>query len=105
MGKFDGLILKIVLGIFAATNFVTCIITTDFRVLITLNFLLAVICFGFFLFVGSVVSGLSRDFAISRKDARKLVGEYFSYYKNIERISIDEYLERSLNVGNNGGNK
>ena len=105
MGKIEGLVLKIFLGFFAATNFVACIITTDLKVLIPLNVLLAAVCFGLFLFMESVVSGLSRDFAISKKDARKLVGEYFRYYKNIERIPIDEYLERSLHVGNDGGNQ
>lgn len=99
MGKIDGLILKISLGVFAATNFVTCIITTDFKVLVPVNFVVAVVCFGIFLFMESKISGLSSDLGISKRDARKLVGDYFDYYKNVERISIDEYLDRSLPEG------
>jgi hypothetical protein len=95
MGKIDGLILKISLGIFAATNLAACIVTTDPKVLIPLNVVVALICFGMFLFVESRVSGLSRELGISKKQARKLVGDYFDYYKNVERITIDEYLERS----------
>lgn len=92
----DLLILKICLGIFAATNFVACIITTDFKVLATLNILVAVLCLCIFLFMESKFSGLAIDLGISKKDARKLVREYFNYYKNVERISIYEYFDKSL---------
>ena len=94
MGKIEGLILKIALGAFAATNFVICIITTDLRVLIPLNLLVAVIFIAVYCFIASNISGLSRDLGISRREAGKLVGDYFAYYKNVERISIDEYLKR-----------
>jgi hypothetical protein len=93
MGKIDCLIMKISLGIFAAANFVFCIITTDVKVLIPLNLLVAVICFCIFLFFKSKVSELSTDLGITKKEASKLVGEYFDYYKNVERIPIDEYLK------------
>lgn len=96
MDKINYLILKIILGIFAATNFVACIITTDFKVLFILNCLVAVACFSIFFFIDSNISGLSRDLGISKKDASKLVGKYFVYYKNVEKITIDEYLKRSL---------
>ena len=95
MGKIEGLILKIALGVFVATNFVVCIITTDLRVLIPLNILVAVIFIAVYCFIASNISGLSRDLGISRREAGKLVGDYFSYYKNVERISIDEYLKRT----------
>lgn len=95
MGKINRLILKIVLGIFAATNFIACIMTTDYRVLLPLNILLAVVCFGAFRYIDANVSGLSKDLGISREDARVLIGDYFAYYKNVEKISIDEYLKRS----------
>ncbi len=95
MGKIEGLILKIALGVFAATNFVACIITIDLRVLIPLNILVAVIFIVVYCFIASNISGLSRDLGISRREAGKLVGDYFSYYKNVERISIDEYLKRT----------
>jgi hypothetical protein len=94
MGKIEGLILKIALGVFAATNFIICIITTDLRVLIPLNILVAVIFIAVYCFIASNISGLSRDLGISRREAGKLVGDYFAYYKNVERISIDEYLKR-----------
>ena len=93
MEKFNGLIWKIILGIFAATNFVACIITTDFQALVTVNVVVAVGCFGIILFMESKFSALAADLAISKKAARKLVGDYFIYYKNVERITIDEYLE------------
>ena len=99
MEKMNCLILKICLGIFAVTNFVACIVTTDFKVLVPLNMLAAVICLGIFFFMESKFSGLAMDLGISKKDARKLVGEYFNYYKNVERISIYEYFDRSLNNG------
>jgi hypothetical protein len=97
MGNINGLILKIFLGVFAAINFAACIITTDFKVLVPLNLVVAIICFGIYLFIESNISGLAKDLGISKKDASKLVGEYFVYYKNVERIPIDEYLKRSLN--------
>jgi hypothetical protein len=95
MGKIECLVLKIILGIFAAANLFTCIFTTDFVVLVTLNVLLAAGCLGVFLFVQRNISGLSKDLGISRKEANKLVGDYFAYYKNVEKISIDEYLKIS----------
>jgi hypothetical protein len=95
MGRIESLILKIALGVFAATNFVVCIITTDLRVLIPLNILVAVIFIAIYCFIASNISGLSRDLGISRREAGKLVGDYFAYYKNVERISIDEYLKRN----------
>ena len=98
MGKIEGMILKIALGVFAATNFVTCIITTDFRVLVPLNILVAIIFFSVFRFIASNISGLSRDLGISRREAGKLVGDYFAYYKNVEKISIDEYLKKSPTI-------
>jgi hypothetical protein len=95
MGKLDGLVLKISLGIFAVVNFVACIITTDPKVLVPLNVLAAAICGGMFLFMEGKVAGLARDLGISKKAARRLIGEYFDYYKNVERVSIDDYLDRS----------
>jgi DNA polymerase I-like protein with 3'-5' exonuclease and polymerase domains len=47
----------------------------------------------------SKFSGLAIDLGISKKSARRLVREYFDYYKNVERISIYEYVDRSLNNG------
>jgi hypothetical protein len=94
MSKIGFLIVKICLGIFAATNFAACIVTTEARVLIPLNCVVAVICCGIFLFMESKVAGLARDLGITRAAARKLVGDYFDYYKNVERVSIDEYLEK-----------
>jgi hypothetical protein len=99
MGKMDWLIMKIFLGIFAATNFVACIITTDAKVLVPLNILVAAICLCIFLFLESKFSGIAMDLGISKKDARKLVREYFDYYKNVERISIYEYFEKFLTEG------
>lgn len=98
MGNFNALVLKIALGTFAATNFVACIITTDLKVLIPLNLFVAIICFGIYFFIASNISGLARDLGISKKVASKLVGEYFFYYKNVERISIDEYLKKLPNA-------
>jgi hypothetical protein len=95
MGRLDWLVLKICLGMFAVANFIACIITTDIKVLVPLNVLVALLCFCIFLFMESKVSGLSRDFGISKRAARKLIGNYFAYYKNVERITIDEYLERT----------
>jgi hypothetical protein len=95
MGKIDCLILKICLGIIAATNFVACIITTDIKVLIPLNIVVVVICFSIFLFMESKYSGLAADLGISKKEARKLISDYFNYYKNVERISIYEYFDRT----------
>jgi hypothetical protein len=86
------------LGVLAATNFVVCIITTDLRVLIPLNLLVAVIFISIFRVIASNISGLSRDLGISRRAAGKLVGDYFAYYKNVERISIDEYLKRTPTI-------
>ena len=99
MGKIEGLILKIALGVFAAANFVVCIITIDLRVLIPLNILVAVIFIAVYCFIASNISGLSRDLGISRREASKLVGDYFAYYKNVERISIDEYLKKTSQEG------
>ena len=105
MGKFNCLVLKIILGIFAATNFVSCIITTDFQVLVTVNIVVAVVCSGIFLFIESKFSALAIDLAISKKAARKLVGDYFVYYKNVERVTIDEYLEILSGLEKAGLNK
>jgi len=95
----DSLIWKICFGIFAATNFVACIITTDFKVLFLLNMVVTVFCLCIFLYMESKFSGLAIDLGISKKSARKLVREYFNYYKNVERISIYEYFDRSLHNG------
>ena len=95
----DYLIWKICFGIFAATNFVACIITTDFKVLFLLNMVVTGFCLCIFLYMESKFSGLAIDLGISKKSARKLVREYFDYYKNVERISIYEYFDRSLNNG------
>jgi DNA polymerase I-like protein with 3'-5' exonuclease and polymerase domains len=43
---------------------------------------------------------LAEDLGISKKEARKLVREYFNYYKNVERISVYEYYDRSLTKEN-----
>lgn len=94
MGNLNALVLKIVLGILAATNFVACIVTTELKVLLILNGCVAAVCFGIFLFVGTHVSRLAKDLGLSKGDAAKLVGEYFVYYKNVERIPIDEYLKK-----------
>ena len=61
--------------------------------------LVAVVCLCIFLYMESKFSGLAIDLGISKKSARKLVREYFDYYKNVERISIYEYFDRSLNNG------
>jgi len=97
----DRLILKICVGMFAATNFVACIISTELKVLIPLNILVAVVCLCIFLFMESKFSGLAMDLGISKKDARKLVREYFNYYKNVERVSVYEYFDRSLTKDEN----
>lgn len=99
MGKFDGLILKISLGIFAAVNFVVCIVTTDFRVLVPLNLLLAALCLGLFFFIASRCSALAAELGISRQAAKQLVRDYFVYYKNVEKVSLDEYLARAPGFG------
>jgi hypothetical protein len=101
MEKMDRLILKICVGMFAATNFVACIISTELKVLIPLNILVAVVCLCIFLFMESKFSGLAMDLGISKKDARKLVREYFNYYKNVERVSVYEYFDRSLTKDEN----
>jgi len=98
----DRLILKVCLGVFAVSNFVACIISTELKVLLPLNILVAVVCLCIFLFMESKFSGLAMDLGISKKDARKLVREYFNYYKNVERVSVYEYFERSLTKENNG---
>ena len=95
MGTIHRLILKVVLGAFAAANLLTCIVTTDATVLIVLNVVVAALCAGIVLLVRSHVSGLSRELGISRGDAGRLTGDYFAYCRNVERISIDEYLARS----------
>ena len=95
MGKIDGLILKIALGAFAATNCVACIFTTAAEVLVPLNLLVALACIALFLFVRSIVAGIARDLGISRGEAGRVVGSYFSYYRNVERVSLDEYLRRT----------
>jgi hypothetical protein len=95
MGNLNGLIVKIVLGMLVATNFIACIITTDLKVLLILNLFVAVVCLGIVLFIGVNISRLARDLGISKGDAGKLVGEYFTYYKNVERIPIDEYLKKA----------
>ena len=95
----DSVVWKICLGIFAATNFVACIITTDFKVLFLLNMVVAIVCLCIFLYMESKFSGLAIDLGISKKNARKLVREYFDYYKSVERISIYEYFDRSLHNG------
>jgi len=102
MRTIDGLLLKIGLGLFAAINLFTCIITTDVRVLVSLNIFVAVICFCIFFFIQAKFSALATDLGISKAAARKLVGDYFIYYKNVERITIDEYLEKSINMEKNG---
>lgn len=93
MGKIECLVLKIILGVFAAANLFACIITTDFMVLAVINGLVAVGCLGIFLYVQRNISALSKDLGISRKEANKLVEDYFAYYKNVGKISIDEYLK------------
>lgn len=95
MGKLGWLMLKICLGIVVAANFVFLIVTTDLRVLIVLNVAVALVCFGIFAFMESKVSGLAKDLGISKGAARKLIGDYFAYYKNVERIPIDDYLEKA----------
>jgi hypothetical protein len=102
MVTMDRLILKVCLGVFAVSNFVACIISTELKVLLPLNILVAVVCLCIFLFMESKFSGLAMDLGISKKDARKLVREYFNYYKNVERVSVYEYFERSLTKENNG---
>lgn len=95
MGNLNSLVVKIILGILAATNFVACIVTTDLKVLLALNAFVVAGCFGCFLFVGTHISRLAKDLGISKGEAVKLVGKYFVYYKNVERIPIDEYLKRA----------
>lgn len=102
MRTIDGLLLKIGLGLFAAINLFTCIITTNFQVLVPLNIFVAIICFGIFLFIQAKFSALATELGISKDAARKLVGDYFIYYKNVERITIDEYLEKSLSLEESG---
>ena len=105
MGKINGLIIKISLGIYAATNFVTCIITTDMRVLIPLNILVTVGCLCIFLIIESKFSSLAIDLNITKDAARKLVGDYFIYYKNVGKITIDEYLELSSTLEKSPGSE
>lgn len=102
MRTIDGLLLKISLGLFAAINLFTCIITTDFQVLVPLNIFVAVVCICIFLFIQTKFSALATELGISKDAARKLVGDYFIYYKNVERITIDEYLEKSVILKENG---
>ena len=102
MSKLAGLLVKICLGMFAAVNFAACIVTTEARVLIPLNCVVALLCLGIVLFMESKVAGLARDLGLTRSVARKLIGDYFAYYKNVERISIDEYLERRPLAGQTG---
>ena len=92
----NSLLLKICLGIFAATNFLACIVTTDLVALACVNLVVAAVCLGIFLFMESKFSGIAQDLGISKAAARKLTREYFNYYKNVERISIYEYYDRSL---------
>ena len=94
MAKIDRLIIKISLGMWVVANLVVCIVTTDLRVLVPVNILVALLCFGLFLFMQAKCSGLAADLGISKQDARKLIADYFDYYKNVERISIYEYVDR-----------
>lgn len=103
MRSIDGLLLKIAVGAFATVNLFTCIITTKVQVLVPLNILVAVGCIGIYLYIESKYSSLATELGISKNAARMLVSDYFNYYKNVERISIDEYLEKSLNPGKNRG--
>jgi hypothetical protein len=79
-----------------AANCVACIITTEFVVLAALNILMALIFLCAFLFLESRFSGLATDLGISKQDARQLVCDYFSYYRNVEKISVYEYHSKSL---------
>lgn len=100
MGKVGSLVLKISLGIFAATNFLVLMITTDVKVLVIANIAVAIICISIFALIEARIATLSTDFGISKNAARELAGAYFVYYKNVEKISIDEFRELSLSAGN-----
>jgi len=58
------------------------------------NILVVLMCLGIFLFMQNKCAGLAADLGISKHDARKLITDYFDYYKNVERISIYEYFDR-----------
>lgn len=103
MGKVGSLILKIFLGVLLATNFVVCIITTEPLVLVVVNAIVVVLCLGIFGFMASIVARLSREEGISRAAASNLIGAYFAHYKNVEKISLDEYLALTRRVGQGGG--
>jgi len=94
MARIDRLIIKLCLGMWVVANLVVAIATTDFRVLVPVNILVGLLCLGIFLFMQVKCSGLAADLGISKQDARKLITDYFDYYKNVERISIYEYFDR-----------
>jgi hypothetical protein len=93
VGKINCLVLKISLGIFAVINFISLIITTDLWVIVGSNLFAAFICLCIFLLIEAKLKKLSVDLKMTKDRTRTLVGDYFVYYKNIESISIDEYLE------------
>lgn len=103
MRSIDSLLLKIGVGVFVTVNLFTCIITTKVQILVPLNVLVAVVCIGVYCYIESKYSALATELGISKNAARMLVSDYFNYYKNVERITIDEYLEKSLGPGKNGG--
>lgn len=88
------MILTVGLGLLAAANCVLLIFTTDPRLLVALNFLMAAPIVGFCLFIKIKTAGLARELGLTKAQAGRLVRDYFNYYRNVERISIYEYHER-----------
>ena len=88
------IILTVSLGFLAAANCVLLIFTTDLRLLVALNLLLAAPIAGLYLFIMIKTTGLARELGLTKAQAGRLVRDYFNYYRNVERISIYEYHER-----------
>lgn len=99
MGKVGSLILKITLGLLAAVNFTVCIITTEPRVLVVVNVIVLALCLGMFGYMASYIGRLARELGLSRAAASALIGAYFHHYKNVARISLDDYLALTRRAG------
>ena len=99
MGKLGSLILKIFLGVVVATNLAVCIVTTDVLVLAVVNLVVMLLGLGLLGFMATNISRLAKELGISPAAAGELIGAYFVHYKNVEKISLDEYLALTRRAG------
>ena len=99
MGKLGFLILKIFLGVLAAANLAVCIVTTDLMVLAVVNLGIILLGLGLLGFMATNISRLATELGISPAAASELIGAYFVHYKNVGKISLDEYLALRRRAG------